>query len=276
MSSKPFLFLAVALAVALSASDASAQRTSAFAPEPEQPAYEHDIVRLDLGLQVVNRTFDLRGPTDVLFDAPFYTGLRVGVELFPVALFDRESPAAGLGFQLRTAKHVLNTVAAYEIDGEPVDFDVPTRHDVTTLALIYEWRVTDALQITPGVGLHTVEYSLGYNVLFRNSFYRSAEIGARLDYDVGPEGLSLGAGVRIRPAVDLGSTVRPFGSTSSSFGIAIEAGMRYVSPIGLYGVAQFQYDRYATTYRPDRNEDRGDSRATDQYRGLVFAMGYAY
>lgn len=267
----PLLLAAAVLAVPLAA---GAQTVHARATEPEPDP--HHIVRVDLGLELVNRTFELNGPSEVLFDAPFYRGLRVAGELFPVAIFAAESPAAGIGFQFQTAKHVLNTVAAYELDGETYDFDVPTRHDVTKLALIYEWSVANSVTITPSIALHTVEFSLGYNPLYRNSYYRGVELGGRLDYELKVDGLSLGGGVRVRPGVDLGSTVRPYGSTSSSFGLGIDAGMRYVSRLGLYGLGEFRYDRYATTYRPDRNEDRDDSKSTDQFRGFVFALGYAY
>lgn len=242
----------------------------------EPPPPRHHIVRADIALEMVNRTFELEGPSEVLFDAPYYPGLRIGLSLFPVALANDTSPAAGLGFRFETSKHTVNTVAAYEIGDETYDFDVPTRHDVTHLELMFEWRAARNLVVTPAIAWHTVEFALGYNPLYRDSFYRGIEVGAGADYELKVEGLSLGARVAVRPSVDLGSTVEPYGTTASSFGIAVSGGMRYVSRLGLFAEAEVSFDRYATTYRPDRNEDRDDSTATDRFRGFVFALGYAY
>ncbi len=239
-------------------------------------APHHDIIRLDIGAEVSNRTLELNGPTEILFDSPFYTGLRVRAEFFPGAIFDPQHAAAGLGLEFETSKHRLNTIAAIELDGAFYDFDVPTRHDTTHIGLRYEWQVSDRLRLTPAVSWHIVEYSLGFNSLFRNSFYRGIEIAALLDYQVGPEGLTIGGGARVRPGVDLGSTVEPFGSTASAFGFALEAEIRYASQIGIYGAAELRYERYASTYRPDRNTGREDSTATDSFRAFVFALGYAY
>ena len=237
---------------------------------------EHDRFRFDLAARVTSRTLDLQGPSEVLFDAPYYLGMTVDLSLFPIAFFKADSPAAGLGLGISTSKHVLNTVAAYEIGGETVDFDVPTRHDVTRLSLLYEWAVTERVLLIPELALHTVEVGLGYNELYRNSFYRGVDITLGVEGGVGPEGLAVLAQLGIRPAVDLGSTVEPFGSTASSFGIAAEGGLQYRSPIGLFGQGLITYERYATTYRPDRNEDRDDSTATDQFQSFVFSVGYAY
>lgn len=236
----------------------------------------HHIIRADVGLELVNRTFELEGPSEVLFDSPYYPGLRVHLELYPVAIFDPTHAAAGLGFVFETSKHTINTVAAVELDGEFYDLDVPTRHDVTHLGLQYEWGVSDKLTVTPAIAWHTVEYGLGFNSLYRNSFYKGVEISARGDYEVGIDGLTIGLAARVRPAVNLGSTVEPYGSTASSFAFGIDAGLRYFSEIGIYGVAELRYERYATTYRPDRNENRDDSTSTDRFQSFLFALGYAY
>lgn len=254
--------------------DAHAQAVGAEAADPD--AERHHVIRADLGVEVVNRTFELNGPSEVLFDAPFYPGLRIDLALFPVAIAAPHSPAAGLGLRFETSKHVLNTVAAYEVDGEVYDFDVPTRHDLTHIELLYEWQVADSVTITPAIAWHTLEFSLGYNPLYRNSFYRGVEVSARLDYELALKGLSLGGGLGVRPGVDLGSTVEPYGSTASSFGLAVVGGLRYLSRLGLFGEASVTYERYATTYRPDRNEGRDDSKATDAFTGFLFALGFAY
>ncbi len=272
MSSKLLSVFGVCMLLAHTPSTAAAQ----YDVETVEPAAEHDVFRVDLAVRFTSRTFDLTGPSEVLFDAPYYPGLTLDIALFPVAIFAAESPAAGIGLGLTTTKHILNTVAAYEVGDETFDFDVPTRHDVTRLSLFYEWGVSDSVTVIPEIALHTVEVGLGYNQLYRNSFYRSVDIGAGVDIGVGPPGLDLLLDVGFRPAVDLGSTVEPYGKTASSFGVAVEAGLRYRSSLGLYGQALASYDRYSTTYRPDRNEDRDDSKATDQYQSFVFSVGYAY
>jgi hypothetical protein len=247
-----------------------------IAEETDEAVVPHDRFRFSLAARLTSRTFDLQGPSEVLFDAPYYPGLTVDIALFPVAIFARESSGAGFGLGLSTSKHILNTVAAYEVGEETFDFDVPTRHDVTRISAFFEWQVSDSVTLIPELALHTVEVALGYNQLYRNSFYRSVDVGLGVQAGVGPEGLVILVDIGIRPAVDLGSTVEPFGSTASSFGIGAEGGLQYRSAIGIYGQAIVSYDRYSTTYRPDRNEDRDDSTATDQFQSFVFSTGYAY
>ncbi|MFT6397216.1 MAG: hypothetical protein ACJAYU_001962 [Bradymonadia bacterium] len=265
------MITAAALPLLVTAS-ASAQ----YDIETTESAVEHDIFRVDLAARFTSRTFDLTGPSEVLFDAPYYPGLSLDIAVFPVAIFALDSPAAGIGLGLTTTKHVLNTVAAYEVGDETFEFDVPTRHDVTRFAFFYEWKVSESVTVIPELALHTVEVGLGYNQLYRNSFYRSVDIGAGVNVAVGPSGLSMLLDFGFRPAVDLGSTVEPFGKTASSIGLAAEGGLLYRSSIGIYGEAVVAYDRYSTTYRPDRNEDRDDSKATDQFQSFVFSLGYAY
>lgn len=283
MSSRRQIAAAVlsAMLIYSAAADAQYPVETPYRQQPADAAVErertvHDRFRFDLAARVTSRTFDLRGPSEVLFDAPYYLGMTVDLSLFPVALFAADSPAAGLGLGLSTSKHILNTVAAYEIGDETVDFDVPTRHDITRLSLFYEWGVSDRILVVPGIALHTVEVGLGYNQLYRNSFYRGVDITVGVEGGVGPDGLAVLAELGIRPAVDLGSTVEPFGSTAAAFGIAAEGGLQYRSSVGLFAQGLMTYERYATTYRPDRNEDRDDSKATDQFQSFVFAMGYAY
>ncbi len=139
-----------------------------------------------------------------------------------------------------------------------------------------EWEAADRVTFAPAIGWRTVEFSLGYNPLYRNSFYRGVEFGATVGYALSVEGLGLRGGLALRPAVDLGSTVEPFGKTSSSLGFAVNTGMRYRSSLGLFGDAAFGYERYGTTYRPDRSEDRDDSRSVDSFQSFVFTLGYAY
>ena len=277
MSSDRLLVSALSAAM-LAASGTAYAQYPVSAPEAavEEETEPHDRFRFDLAAQLTSRTFDLQGPSEVLFDAPYYPGLTVDIALFPVALFAPESTGAGFGLGLTTSKHVLNTIAAYEVGDETFDFEVPTRHDVTRLSAFFEWQVSDGVTLVPEIALHTVEVGLGYNQLYRNSFYRGVDIGLGVEAGVGPEGLAVLADIGVRPAVDLGSTVEPFGSTASSFGIAAEGGLQYRSSVGIYGQAIVRYDRYTTTYRPDRNEDRDDSKATDQFQSFVFSMGYAY
>ncbi|MCB9507113.1 MAG: outer membrane beta-barrel protein [Myxococcales bacterium] len=245
----------------------------AGAAADEQP---RDRVRAELALDATGRTFELRGPSEVLFDAPFYPGLSVGLVVFPVALFARDHVASGLGVELRTTKHTLNTVAAVEVEDETYDFDVPTRHDITHFGARYEWRVSDALTLTPSVGWRAEEVGLAYNSLYRNSFYRGVDVGLAGAWAPGPTGLTVDLGLGVRPSVDIGSTVEPYGDSASSFGLGVKAGLGYRSALGLYGKLGFELSRYSTTYRPDRNTDREDSESTDRFQSFVFTLGYAY
>ncbi len=273
--------VAMRLATAITTCVIFVASTAAAQPGPANSSLDAgaapaDRVRISIAAELVNRTFDLTGPTDVLLDAPFYPGARLTVELFPIALFARDSAAAPLGFVLQTSKHALNTVAAVALDEDTYDLDVPTRHDVSYYGLQYEWEAADRVTFAPAIGWRTVEFSLGYNPLYRNSFYRGVEFGATVGYALSVEGLGLRGGLALRPAVDLGSTVEPFGKTSSSLGFAVNTGMRYRSSLGLFGDAAFGYERYGTTYRPDRSEDRDDSRSVDSFQSFVFTLGYAY
>lgn len=234
----------------------------------------HDRARLLLEVSSVRRNLSIDRPeNDLDFEAPYYPGVALVVQLFPVALFAREHALAPLGVSLRFGKHAVTTVTDLEIDGELVEFDVPTRHDVTDYALFYEATLTDRLRLTPTIGWRVIEYALGNNPIYQSSFYRSVDIDLQLDV-LATRQLAVGLGFAVRPAVDLGSTAQVYGDEASAFGFGVDVGATWVFDMGLrIGVAA-RLDRYATTYRSDAAP--ADTEATDTFQSFLLSFGYGY
>jgi hypothetical protein len=204
-----------------------------------------------------------------------YPGARLAVDLFPVAVFARDSPAAGFGVQFEFGKHNVSTVTDIVEPGQdPIALDIPTRHDTSWYALFYEWTATPKIVIIPHVGWRTLEYALSYNPLYQNTFYQGVEIGAGLRYRVA-DGLDLTATLGIRPAVSLGSTATVWGESASAFGINVDAGIRYRTPFGLFFDGGLRYENYSTDYKPGP-EDLTRTTASDGFFSILLAFGYAY
>jgi len=248
---------------------------AAIANDDDETARLRDRVRAEVSVLTTTRSFSLDGPSEVLFDAPFYSGLQVGLTGFPIAFFDRDGILAPLGVRFVTSKHRLNTLAEVVVDDESYPLDVPTGHDMTDIGALYEIQATPTLVVTPSVSWHAQEITLGYNALYRNSFYKSVDVGVRGDLDAGLDGLTVGAGFGVRPAVDLGSTAEPYGDAADALGLRFDAGLRYRAPFGLYGGAAFEYVRYGATYRVVGG-DRDDSTSVDKFTRFAFTVGYAY
>jgi len=235
-----------------------------------------DRVRTSLRLDMVTRKFELSNNDGTIAnDAPFYPGARIGLELFPVAIFARDSVAAGLGIQVEFGKHDVSTVT--DIETGPDDFTtvkVPTRHDTTWLSLVYELAVSNRVTIIPVVGWRVHEYALGYNPLYGNTFYRGIDFGAGVRFQAHPL-VALQAAVGLRPGTSLGSTAQAWGDSASAFGFGIDSGVRVRAPFGLLADAGIRYEAYNTRYVPG---DSGIPATTsrDSFFSILLSIGYAY
>lgn len=237
-------------------------------------AGDHDRVRLMLEVSSVRRNLAIDRPeNDLDFEAPYYPGMAVLLQAFPVAFFDRDSALAPLGFSLRFGKHAVTTVTDLEVDGELIEFDVPTRHDVSDYGLFYEAAIGDRLRLTPKLGWRVVEYALGNNPIYQSSFYRSVDIDLHLDV-LATRQLAVGFGFAVRPAVDLGSTASVYGDDASSFGFGVDLGATWVFDVGVRVGVAARLDRYATTYRTDTAP--ADTEATDTFQSFLLSVGYGY
>jgi hypothetical protein len=258
---------------------------SLAAPAHAQPSVQSDAtterppadrIRTSLRLDMVTRKFELSNNDGTIAnDAPFYPGARIGLELFPVAIFARDSVVAGLGIQIEFGKHNVSTVT--DIETGPDDFTtvkVPTRHDTTWFALIYELAVSNRVTIIPVVGWRVHEYALGYNPLFGNTFYRGIDVGAGFRFQTHPL-VALQAGFGLRPGTSLGSTAQAWGDSASAFGFGIDGSVRVRAPFGLLADAGVRYEAYNTRYVPG---DSGIPATTsrDSFFSLLFSIGYAY
>lgn len=256
----------------LSAQQVAASQTTlpqVVAVGGEAPSAER--VRIVAGMQYVTRTLDIDyGDGSVAFTAPFYPGLEVGLELFPVAFFARDSAAAGLSLGFDTAKHRLNTLSDITVGGETVTIDIPTRHDATSWHLRYHWT-NKRFSLVPSVSWRTIAYSLGRNSLLQNSFYRGVEVGVGARYELA-RGLDAGVSVAMRPATSLGSTTAPFGDSGSAFGLAAGLDGAYRAPFGLVAGAGLRYLRYSTRWKIDGTES---ATGTDGFLSFVVSLGYS-
>lgn len=205
------------------------------------------------------------------FQAPMYPGLEVAVEVFPIAFFARNSPAAGLSLGFDTAKHKLNTVTDIQVDGEDYALGIPTRHDATSWHLRFDWRASSRASIVPSVSWRTIEYSLGRNNLLSNTFYRGLEVAVAGRYRFS-RGFDAGIGLGVRPAVSLGSTAAPFGDDAGGLGLRAELDARYRMKFGMFVGAGVRYLRYSTTWKIDGTES---ATGTDGFLSFLFALGYS-
>lgn len=260
----------VALCLVALPASAHAQRSGVRAEASDDNAV--DRFRVRAGLEVVTRRFDLVGPTDVNFVAPYYRGLRIELEAFPIAWFARDSAAAPLFLALDTSKHSTTTVVDVPVGDETYALDIPTRHDMSYFGVGYEWQAARRVAVVPRIGWRTTEFSLAYNEILRSSFYRGVEIGVAGRFGLGPTPLSLDVGVELRPGISLGSTVRAFGDDASAFGMGSLVRLGAALPYGIRVSADARIDWYRTRYR----QSGGDgSDATDLFQSFVVSVGYA-
>lgn len=222
---------------------------------------------MSAGLELVTRSFDVSGEADVTFDAPYYAGMALELEAFPVAWFARSSAAAPLFFRFSAAKHSTTTRAA--IDAER-DLEIPTRHDMSHMALGYEARLRRA-RVAPYVAWSATEFTLAYNDLYASSFYQGVEVGADAWLDT--RALSLGAGIAIRPGVSLGSTAQEFGDDATAFGIVAALRLAKRFDLGLVLEAEARVERFGTNYT--QRGTGGGNDAVDLFQTFVLAAGYA-
>lgn len=266
--SLPLLVLLAVIATPASASAQGAVR--AAGPDGGEPAA--DRFRARLGMEMVTRRFDLVGPTDVEFVAPYYRGLRIEAEAFPVAWFARDSAAAPLFLALEVSKHATTTVVGVDVEGTEYDLDIPTRHDMSFFGLGFEWQATSAVTVVPRVGWRTTEFSLAYNDVLRSSFYRGVELSVRGDFGLGRTPVTLSLGADVRPAVSLGSTADAFGDDASCFGIGGLLRASWRARFGLVVAGDARIERFGTRFT--RSGGAG-SDATDVFQSFVVSVGYA-
>lgn len=258
---------------AINALDAGITRIEArSAATSDANARRSDRIRIALHPGATRRAFELsQGDETITFDAPYYGGLALHLEAYPVAFFARDSIAAGLGLVLETSKHDVSTVTDISTASGARSLTVPTRHDESYYGLRFEWAVTDRVLVVPGFGWRIVEYALGNNPLYSNSFYQSPEISIGAWWT--PSNLRVGGAFALRPAVSLGSTVEPWGDDASSFGLAFAADVTWRFDFGLFIGGGLDWARYTTAYS---SPSRPSADATDSLQSFVLTAGYAY
>lgn len=178
------------LGLAIGASEASAQ---GWWEEPAIPAVpsswrglggsEIDGVRLLVEVEAVRRELEVAGSSEpVIYDAPFYPGLNIRMELMPFAWFRPRSALAPLQVGFATGKHKVRTSALLASTDGSIEVKIPTRHDGTELSLAYPWRSESGLTVTPMVGWRAVEFALGGNPIYTSSYYEAFEFGTGLGF----------------------------------------------------------------------------------------------
>jgi len=231
-----------------------------------------DRIRVSLQPGATRRAFELsQGDETITFDAPYYGGITLSIEAYPVAIFARDSVAAGLGLVLETSKHDVSTVTDISTASGDRSLTVPTRHDESYYGLRFEWAASPKVLLVPTFGWRIVEYALGNNPLYSNSFYQSPEIGIGAWWT--PSQLRVGGAFALRPAVSLGSTVEPWGEEASSFGMSFEADVTWRFDFGLFVGGGLEWARYTTAYS---SPSQPSADATDSLQSFVLTAGYAY
>lgn len=254
--------LGIALFFALAA-PAHAQQATARATASD----DADRVRVNVGLELVTRSYDVRGEADVSFDAPYYPGLALELVAFPAAWFARDSRAAPLFVRFNAAKHATTTLTAITDED---DLEIPTRHDMTSFGLGYEFTIQRA-RLAPYLAWRATEFTLAYNPVYASSFYQGVEAGADAWVDL--SSVSLGVGLGVRPRVSLGTTAREFGDDARALGVRASARVAHRTRFGLVLSAEARVERLGTRYT--RRGEGGSNDAVDLFQTFVLAAGYA-
>lgn len=236
-----------------------------------------DGARMFLEIEAVRRELDVSGtPEPVLYDAPFYPGLNMRMELMPFAWFRPGSTLAPLEVSFVTGKHQLRTSALIASEAGPTEVKIPTRHDGTALTLSYPWVADSGFSVRPVVGWRAVEFALGGNPIYTSSYYSSLEFGTALGYAPTRESWQARVDFRLRPSVDMGSTAAAFGTDESVWGWAgrVEGEYRVDQRWLVRGAAG--YDRYAGTFQLGSSAASGKAELTDSFATFLVALGWAY
>ena len=285
MTSRTALGLALAcLGLTAGASDGSAQGWWQEPAAPVAPTSwrglggsEIDGVRVLAEVEAVRRELEVSGSSEpVLYDAPFYPGLNIRMELMPFAWLRPGSALAPLQVGFVTGKHKVRTSALLAGTDGSTEVKIPTRHDGTALSLSYPWRAESGLTVTPVAGWRAVEFALGGNPIYTSSYYEGLEFGTGVGF--APRGASwrAQAEVLLRPSVDMGSTAAAFGSDESVWSWAAKAETEYrISPQWLVRGAA-GYDRYAGTFQIGESAASGKAELTDSFSTFLVALGWAY
>lgn len=238
---------------------------------------EIDGARIFLEVEAVRRELKVSGSSEpVLYDAPFYPGLNMRVELMPFAWFRPGSALAPLQLGFTTGKHRVRTSALVAGPDGSTEVKIPTRHDGTAFALSYPWRAASGLTVTPVAGWRAVEFALGGNPIYTSSYYAGAEFGTGIGFSPASEPWRAEAEFRLRPSVGMGSTAAAFGSDESVWGWAakVEGEYRLTTSWLLRGSAG--YDRYAGTFQIGETAASGKAELTDSFATFLVAVGWAY
>lgn len=272
------------LALATGATEVSAQGRWQEPAAPAVPSTwqelggsEIDGLRLLVETEVVRRELEVAGSSEpVIYDAPFYPGLNLRMELMPFAWFRPGSALAPLQLGVSTGKHRVRTSALLASSDGATEVKIPTRHDVTALTLSYPWRADSGLTVTPVAGWRAVEFALGGNPIYTSSYYEAPEFGTGLGF--APQGAPwrLQAELLLRPSVEMGSTAAAFGSDESVWSWAAKAEAEYrLSPQWLVR-GSAGYDRYAGTFQIGETAASGKAELTDSFATFLVAVGWAY
>ena len=272
------------LALAAGASDASAQGWWLEPAAPAAPTSWHglggseiDGVRALVEVEAVRRELEVSGSSEpVLYDAPFYPGLNIRLELMPFAWLRPDSALAPLQVGLVTGKHKVRTSALLAGSDGSNEVKIPTRHDVTAFNLSYPWRSESGLTVTPMAGWRAVEFALGGNPIYTSSYYEGLEFGTGVGFAPHGEPWRAQAEVLLRPSVDMGSTAAAFGSDESvwSWAAKVEAEYRMSPQWLVRGSAG--HDRYAGTFQIGESAASGKAELTDSFSTFLVALGWAY
>lgn len=238
---------------------------------------EIDGIRLLVETEAVRRELEVAGSSEpVLYDAPFYPGLNIRMELMPFAWVRPDSALAPLQVGFVTGKHKVRTSALLAGSDGSIEVKIPTRHDGTALSLSYPWRSESGLTVTPRAGWRAVEFALGGNPIYTSSYYEAFEFGTGLGFAPQGSPWRAQAEVLLRPSVDMGSTAEAFGSDASvwSWAAKAEAEYRFSSQWLVRGSAG--YDRYAGTFQIGESAASGKAELTDSFSTFLVALGWAY
>jgi len=273
--------------------DAEQEEARASGAEQDGPS----LVDLRAGVAYAARNMDVEvtaSSTSRTYSAPGYPELTLSLEVFPIALVNRWSVAAGLGlFGLHRRDISVQTTGVAET-GETVD--VATHSEELLIGAMYRMplgRSRSGPSLTSRIGYGYLSFELDPSAVSRlqpdrqvpSMVYRNFVLASSLSIPFGQSGVAVEVGGQYRPVVQVGQAAQ------DQFGDTTGGGYGFGAHLSIGGTARFLVDglvwslegdymalttRFSGTPREGPAIPHQFGVGTDRYLRAILLAGYRF